>query len=120
MNKHNVISLRELEKAKKKAHQKALATGEEESEILAHTVVRTKHPIKRTVIFCFGLASLYFCAISAIEASWFLALVLLGFSGMLFYVSIRGDRCELNECILDTGDVALEVLSEGVGGVLDI
>ena len=112
MNKRKVVTLKEVEKAQKRA--KALARHHDisYSEIYKNTKVRTKHPIKRTIIFIFGLISAYFAFLAYFESNYLVGTLLFLLALFLFYISYYGDREKLSECILETGDTALEAVGE--------
>ncbi|MBF0196578.1 MAG: hypothetical protein HQL32_02660 [Planctomycetes bacterium] len=107
-----VVTEKEIQKALRRAKASAQKNNLAYEDVIKTTKVRTKHPIKRIIVFIFGLVSTYFSITLFIAVNYLLGILFGLLSLFFFYVSFYGNRDQLSECILETGENALEAIGE--------
>ena len=107
--KRKLVSIKEIEKAQKKARIKAEKHGLKYDDVLTTTKVRVKHPLLRTVVFLLASLFLYGAIQTFIFAVYWVSVIFLVISLVFYYVAFYGDRRELKDCITESGEAALDI-----------
>ena len=115
MSKGKIVSKREVARLRKKFYSSSNIVHDRKTLLDQHYKVRTKHPVRRIIVFVIAsfFAYVTFCLVVNEDYIW--ATVSCFISLFIYNISIFGAKSELDDCILETGELVVEKILEGIG-----
>lgn len=117
MKTRKIVRQKELDRVRARAQKLSLRKGISLEEALREQSIRTKNPIRRTIVFLIACCFMGSGGYLVLDDPLWLGVILILVSFPIFYIAFFGNREDLDECITETGDSALEVILESISGI---